>query len=479
MKKIFSIVICTMIFIAAACVLTACKPLDGKDNRSQYHITAAYENGVLTGSLDYELVNTTGNVLKEQQFLLYGQAYRSDAVHPAVKQASAYYGGASHGQMTVSDVKVAGVETTPELLGDDSEIVSVKFRDLYPNEKTIISMSFELQLAKVNHRLGITPHTVNLAQWYPTACPKSEDGAFLAYPYYSIGDPFCTDSADFDIKLTVPSDYKIAASASQTVNDGVYHLQAENMRDFAMVLSPEFTILESQVGNTTVRYCHYNDLKAEESLKIAEEALAYYNNYYQYPYDTYTVAETGFVHGGMEYPGLVLISDAAGEGYPEVIVHETAHQWWYGLVGNDEVQDAWMDEGLTDFMTTLFYDHHAQYGVSRTDRIMKKLAAYLTYVDVYSSLNGQVDTSMNRALNEFKNEQEYTYMTYVKGELMFDTLRTTIGESKFDKALKSYCKHFAHKRATPADMISEFSKAAGTDLEPFFNSWLEGKVALT
>jgi aminopeptidase N len=66
----------------------------------------------------------------------------------------------------------------------------------------------------------------------------------------------------------------------------------------------------------------------------------------------------------MEYPALVMISDNIGEhiSYEEVIVHEVAHQWWYSLVGNDQINYGFLDEGLTEYSTILFFENNPEYG---------------------------------------------------------------------------------------------------------------------
>ena len=112
-------------------------------------------------------------------------------------------------------------------------------------------------------------------------------------------------------------------------------------------------------GKTKVSYM--SCLEDEEVLTIIHlirEVVEFFSKIFgEYPYKTLTVVKTPFVYGGMEYPNLVFVSDSVNskEELYKVVVHEIAHQWWYGIVGNNEYTYPWLDEALTEFSTILFY----------------------------------------------------------------------------------------------------------------------------
>ena len=182
----------------------------------------------------------------------------------------------------------------------------------------------------------------------------------------------------------------------------------------------------------------------------------------------------------MEYPNLVIISDSIGDynDYVNVIVHETAHQWWYGLVGNNEFDYGWLDEGLTDYSTALFYKFNEDYGVDFAEIIKNTTNSYVNFVEVYTKVLGGVDTTMNRPLNAYNTEPEYVYMAYVKGALLFDSLRENVGEEKFLTVLKKYFENYRFKNATPDDLVGVFEKYLGYEMKGFFDSWINGKVVV-
>lgn len=460
---------------------------DLSKNMSTYTINAQYDDTThtVTANMSVDYVNNYNVELKELQFHLYGAAYREGARFSPIaanEESAAYPSGKSYGGMEVSAVKVKGAEQTPVIGGSDNDILVVNLGgDLLPGAKISLSIDFKVTLANVRHRLGWYGKSVNLGNFYPVACVY-EDGAFRAEPYYSNGDPFYSEAANYNVTLQYPSKYKMASTgkSTDTAGDGVVvsTVKAEAVRDFAVVLG-EFEVMTATAGETSINYYYYADAAPEKSLQAAVDSVTTFSEMFgAYPYDNYDVVQTAFLQGGMEYPNLSMISDALNASvYVDAIVHETAHQWWYGVVGNDEIKNAWMDEALTEYSTSLFYSKHAEYNVDFEKRIGDALSAYLLYTELYKpGLNA--DTSMNRSLGEYVDNMEYTYMTYVKGQLMFDNLRRTIGDDNFYSALKKYYTENYLKIAAPDNMIACFEKTSARELKSYFNSWIEGKVQL-
>ena len=194
------------------------------------------------------------------------------------------------------------------------------------------------------------------------------------------------------------------------------------------------------------------------------------------------VAESNFCIGGMEFPNLVYISDAIEdfETYQYVIVHEIAHQWWYGVVGNNQTKDSWLDEGLAEYSSALFYSHNKGYTTTYESLVKKANTSMGVYQTIFEKVYGKEnDDSMTRNLKEFKTETEYVYNAYIKGFLLYDSLSSLLSEKVIIKCLKSYYKTYAFKIATPELLIAEFEKVTSCNLEPMFKSWLSGSVKST
>ena len=182
----------------------------------------------------------------------------------------------------------------------------------------------------------------------------------------------------------------------------------------------------------------------------------------------------------MEYPNLSLISKDISnyDDYLNVIVHETAHQWWYNLVGNDEYHEPWLDEALTEFSCVLFYDLNKGYNYNHEDMIDSAHQNFVFYQSVYNDVMGKVSSDMRRAIDEYQTEPEYTFTVYVKGVLMFDSLYNLIGKNNFYKAIKKYAQDNVYKISKEPNLIACFESASGASLENFFDCWLGGKVII-
>lgn len=459
----------------------------GKTARTNYEITASYSSGVVTGTANVEFYNSTENTFKELKFNLFANAFRKGATHLPINTQyahQAYYAGESYGDMQILSVYSGETALENEIKGEDENILVVTLlEEVFPEESVTVTINYKITLAKVNARTGITAHTVNLANFYPVLCGIDKNG-FFECVYYATGDPYFSDCADYEVTFSTPLEYVVASSGtllSSTEADGVrtQKYSLSNARSFALVASTEFEILTQTIGGKTVNYYYYNDNSPEESLKTAILSLSYFGETFgDFAYDTLAVVETGFVQGGMEFPALVMISDALEEGaYKEVIVHETAHQWWMAGVGNNEILYPFLDEALAEYSVVLFYENHAEYGFTRESLMDISKKTYNVFCSVYEKLFGNVNTAMLRSLGEYTSEYEYVNVTYVKGAIMFDELRKFVGDEKFFKALKDYYEDYCYKNACPDDLISVFERY-GKGAEGFINGFLEGKVIL-
>lgn len=469
----------TLIFVGVGCKKTT-------NGHSRYEITAEYvpETKTLTGAVKFTFENTTEEEISLLKFQLYPNAYREDALYRPVSEAytsAAYYAGESYGEIVISSVNGA---KNWEVMGEDENILYVYLtQSLYPGDKVVLDIAFMTKLANIAHRTGVTEKTVNLGNFFPILCGR-KDGGFCETVYYSDGDPFYSDCAEYKMTLTLPKEYLAAATGKieeERILESkkVYTMSATNVRDFALVLSDKFRVSSAQVNGKTLSYYYYADETPSETLSCAKEAFAYFEHTFgEYPYPTYTVAQTGFCYGGMEYPCLAMLSDNLKS--PEKIralVHETAHQWWYGVVGSDQIENAWQDEGLAEYSTLAFFENYEKYGYTREDLTTEALKEYRSYYDVYGSVLGRTDTRMTRHLKDFISDYEYKCLAYDKGVIMLDTLRKSVGDKKFFNGLKRYYQDNRFQIATPENLIGAFEKT-GADVRGFFDSFLEGKAIL-
>lgn len=487
-KKYLLLALLPLVFLFAGCKQD--EVLKASKNLTTYNIDITLnDDKTMTCTQTVEYRNNTGTSLDNIMFHLYPQSFRigaSSSVVSSLNYKKCYYNGSSAGGLTITSQKVNNVDSTIDICGNDEDIANVQLpATLQPGDSVDIYFEYTVTIPNINHRFGYGDDTINIANFYPIAC-MYEDGNFVIDSYHYNGDPFYSEVANYNVNITANSNLVLANSGEVTSivegeNTKTYNMQALTVRDFAMVLSDKFSVVSDTVGDTTINYYYYSNQYPNEAIKTAVDSVTTFNKLFgTYPYKTLSVVESDFVHGGMEYPNLVLISDMVDvqSDYINVIVHEIAHQWWYGIVGNNEYQYGWLDEGLTEYSTILFYDENPEYNVNTSELIKNTTNSYVTFVDVYTKVFSTVDTTMNRKLNEYSNESEYVYIAYVKGMLIFDTLKDLLGREKFIKCLQTYFSDNKFKIATPDSLIQAFNKGSNNNLNDVFASWINGKVKI-
>ena len=471
-----------------------CKKKDDIDklskNLTSYEINLDVncETKKVTANQTIEYVNNTNNILKFVKFHLYPQFFEEGATEYVISQThmnTAYPNGLSFAEFNIDRVKVGNKDKEIVYENEFDSILVVQLNSsLMPGEKDIIYIEYSFTLPNCCHRFGYGENTINLANFYPIAC-VFDNGKFNTNGYNSNGDPFYSDMSNYCVNISLDKQY-IATGTGIKENEKIenelkkVNFSAKLVRDFAMVVSNKFEVVNSQVNDTLIEYYYFKDDNKNRSLQAGVDAIKTFSKLFgEYPYKSYSIVQTDFVHGGMEYPNLVMISSQIenDDDYLNVIIHETAHQWWYGIVGNDEYIYPWLDEALTEFSTILFYDNNKGYKLTHKQMINSSKENYSLFISVYEDVLGSIDTSM-RAVNQYSTEPEYTYCTYVKGVLMYESLYQLIGEKDFIKGLKIYFENNKYTNAEPKNLIKSFEQASNKKLENFFSSWINGKVVI-
>ncbi len=458
---------------------------------STYTIDIDYNDATHSFCAEQEVcyVNNSDNAFTNLYFHLYPNAFREDAKESPVSisnKSKAYPNGDSFGNIEIQRVEVAKKETSFKIGGEDENLLIIPLKEkLYPDESVALTMEYTVTIPNVHHRFGYGEDTVNIANFYPIACVYEDGKGFVTDLYCANGDPFYSDIANYNISITYNNDLKLASSGDVVSNKKkdktTTKIQAKKVRDFAFVLSKKFECKTQKINNVEVKYFYYNDVKAEESLKVCTQALKFFSDKFgEYPYKQISIVQSNFVYGGMEYPNMVLISDdLSHENANYVIVHEIAHQWWYGVIGNDQYNEAWIDESLTEYSTALFFENHKEYGFDYKTLVTSANSSFKFYYDIYKSVCDEVDTSMNRSISEFDTEPEYVHSIYTQGVIMYDSLRELIGEKRFYSCCKKYFDKFQYQNVSGADLINSFSRGCGRNLENFFESFLDGNVFIS
>lgn len=476
----------------------------GAEKRNQYSLELSLDNTkkILTGKQSVSYINNSDITLNEVCFHLYPNAFKTKTTAPVDPNdfSQAYPNGFSSGYITLTSLKEAGNTAKYTIEGTDGTVLRIKLKTpLKKGERVNLSFEYTVNLPNCLGRFGYGDKSINLCNFYPIACIYDSRG-FNTDPYYEIGDPFYSDVADYNITISLPKDYTIATTGqikTENTNDTnkITTIEAKAVRDYAAVVSNQFKCLEKKVGDTTVYSYYYNstdDSLGKLSLTTGANSIELYEKLYgDYPYKTFSVAQTDFYIGGMEYPNLVLIDKSlyAQGAYSEmilkyVIAHETAHQWWYAMVGNNEVLEPWLDEALTDFTTQLYFTYY--------ETTEYASAVYKAQVDYPYSL---YSTYLKEVLSKVSDDKKHTGMAYVdmptywyydntiysilvysKGVKIFDAIRADMGDQAFFAALRNYYKENSLGNTTKDILIKAFSDASGKNMTDFINGMLRGNL---
>lgn len=484
MKKIGLTLSLILLLLCSVVTVGGCS---NKSTRTEYQISCTLLNHTLTGTETVNFYNHTDNTVEQLKFNLYANAFRKGAKYSPIGAqytSRAYPNGLSYGDVQIKSVVYDGNQVEFSIGGEDQNVLIVPLgKEIFPQERAKVTIEYVINLANVIARTGYNADTINLANFYPILCGLDENG-FYECLYYSEGDPYFSDCSDYNVTFTCDKKYVVASSGTLTEENAIDGLterkySMQNTRSFALVLSEKFKTLNENYNGIDITYYYYNDQNAQGSLEYTKKSIDYFTNTFgAYPYKTYAVVQTKFIQGGMEFPALVMISDNLEEkAYGEVIVHETAHQWWQTTVGNNEVEYGFLDEGLAEYSVVLFYENHPEYKMTRELMITSSEKTYKVFCSVYDKVLGGVNTTMIRSLKDFSGEYEYVNIAYIKPCIMYDYLRETVGDELFFKGLKKYYENYKFKNVTPYEIVGVYEKL-GADSNGFFQSFYDGKVII-
>jgi len=315
---------------------------------------------------------------------------------------------------------------------------------------------------------GWTGRQSSLIDWFPFVPPYLPQSGWLMREPWGYGENLAYPLADFLVQLTFSGDAPtVAASALplQTGSSLLYSLPAA--RTFTLSASPEFVVTSSSAdGITFLSYAFPEDAAAgEAALAYTQSAAQTYARFYgPYPHSSLSVVETT-LNDGLESDGLYFLAQGFYQSYDGTAannlamigVHETAHQWFFGVISNDQAQEPWLDEALATYSEHLYYETNAP-GLLRW--------WYNARITAYAP-SGFVDTRLYNT-SSFRS---YVDAVYLRGALFLDALRERMGDEAFLAFLRDYVNRHRGHLAT-ADtffaVLAEHTRQADDLIASFF-----------
>ena len=344
-----------------------------------------------------------------------------------------------------------------------------------------------------------------LGQWYPRMAVYDDVHGWNTLPYLGAGE-FYLEFGDFDVSLTVPAGFQIAATgmlANPTMirtaqerarlakafeNPGqvvsvitrpeavanatrkvpgtrTWRFTASGARDFAWATGPDLRWDASTWDGIVVQTFYHADATPwEEANTMVRFALRHFSGALgQYPWPQVSAIE-GLIEG-MEYPMVIFCpSLQKREDQYWVLMHELGHQWFPMQVGSDERRYPWMDEGFNTFAD---YDAAEAFfkGSAYGDTVRRELLSAYTATAIPGSEQPMITKP---------DEVRQLYWTaYQKPALMLTILRESVlGRDEFDRAFREYARRWKGKHPQPADFFRTMSNETGRDLDWFWRGWI-------
>ncbi len=399
---------------------------------------------------------------------------------------------------------------------DDTILDITLNHSLAPGDTLNFELKWNARIHPHLDRSGWEGQQFDFAQWYPKFVVYDENG-WHDDPFGDWGE-FYGEIGNFTVKIDLPidqvvgatgevvdgdpgwkavavdtsivwekwhKDFKVAraeylaeldSSARRTVT-----FFAENVHDFAWICSPEFVYEHGVWNGVDIHVLFKTEVGSAWSrdvVRYGEQAVRWLSEKFgMYPWPQMTITQA-LLSGGMEYP--MLIMDASDS--ESLTVHEIGHNWFYGLLGNDELDDAWLDEGFTSFQTTWYKQHHYPdngYDLTRnnitqfeSDHLPRQMYLEADLKPVVRYVLSPANQPLALHSFDYSDWASYRSNVYDKGSIMLQSLKAYLGEDRFLAGMRLYFDRWAQKHVNEARFIKAMEDGSGEELDWFFDQWL-------
>jgi len=495
------------------------QPLSPRIASYTISVTLDAERKVLQGKETLRWRNTSKDRIRELRFHLYLNAFKNSKSTFMTESGGQLRGdrmeAGGWGWIDVASMKVRDGEELKSKMefihpDDDNTMDQTVFRvplskPVLPNQLIVLDIDFTAKLPAVFARTGYNQDFFMVGQWFPkigvyepAGMRYATQGQWNCHQFHANSE-FYADYGVYDVDMTVPANYVVGATGileNERVNGDstktcFYH--AEDIHDFSWTASPLYKVVEDQWKHVKIRLLIQPDrLKgnAQRYIQSVKAALAFFDEHVgKYPYPNLTIVDPqwgAFGAGGMEYP--TLITGGSFWAVPDgirlvevVTIHEFGHQYFYGLVGSNEFEEAWLDEGITQYYETRIMD--VTYGVKTS------AADFMGFHvgDFEITRSGYTGLSNPRIAPTYANSWDYKAggygsMTYDKTATFLTTLQRMIGADVMDEVMKTYFERWKFKHPCSRDFIAVVNEVVhkrlgdkfGKDMNWFFDQVLYG-----
>lgn len=403
---------------------------------------------------------------------------------------------------------------------------------LKPGDTVIINTPFNVKIPKgIFSRLGHMGQSYQITQWYPKPAVFDNDG-WHQMPYLDQGE-FYSEYGTFDVSITLPKNYVVGATGDLANGDReiewlnkiaeitakkdsfdyqdmsfpkssnqtkTLHYHQEKVHDFAWFADKRYHVLKGEVElpysrRKVTTWAMFTNNEADlwmNSIEYLNDATYYYSKWNgDYPYNHVTAVDGALTAGGgMEYPNITVIGQSGNDfGLETVIMHEVGHNWFYGILGSNERDHPWMDEGLNSMNENRYIEtKYPNRRLVGSDSVVERTPLKLFDITQYKhKASYELAYLFNQRRNldqpiEF-DAAEYTSLNYggivySKTAIVFDYLMAYLGEDVYDNCMQRYFNEWKFKHPQPENLQNIFEEETGKDLKWFFNDLIKTTKSL-
>ncbi len=486
------------------------EPLSPRIANYKIDVTLNPENKQLKGSEILLWRNSSPDEIKDLQFHLYLNAFKNE-LSTFMKES----GGIHRGQKLDQVDGWGWSEITRMVLNENTDLTErmefIQPDDGNPDDQTVLrvvldepvkpgeeirlDIEFTARLPEVFARTGYKGDFYMVGQWFPKIGVYESAGDRYAVQgqwnchQFHLNSEFFADYGVYEVTITLPENYVVGATGTlieeEKNQDSTKSLTyyCEDVHDFAWTADPNYIVIEDQWRHVKIKYLAHpgRDSQIKRHVGAAKIALEFFDDWYgPYPYPTLTIVDPryrAFGAGGMEYPTLITTGSfwmlPEGILLPELVtIHEFGHNYWYGILGSNEFEEAWLDEGLTTYSEIKIMDqYYDQNGGSAISFLG------LNIDDSQLQWSGYRRVAKGDAI--YKNSWEYDRggygaFSYDKPALMLLTLQNYIGTEEMKRVMRAYYDRFKFKHPTSRDFINTVNEITEEDYNWYFDQVLYG-----
>jgi len=388
-----------------------------------------------------------------------------------------------YGDISVSSLKQDGKDVYYEV--NETILLARLNKPLLPGKKTKLSMVFTAQVPLQIRRSGkLNKEGVDMTmtQWFPKLAEYDAEG-WHPNPY--IGREFHGVWGNYSVNITIDKDYVVGGTGYlQNANEvghgytdkepkkndsetNTWKFYAPNVHDFAWAADPDYIhdIKKSESG-VDLHFFYKPTVKVEDWKKLQDDSVLlmkfFEENIGPYPWKQYSIIQGG--DGGMEYAMCTMITgERSYSSLLGVTAHEMAHAWFQHLLATNEAKHAWMDEGFTEYITSL--------SVNFVNNETPEFPHKSSYDRYYLLAKSGFEQAQTIHSDRYDYNFAYGASAYSKGSVFLSQLGYIIGKENLNKTLRRYYEEFKFKHPTPNDFKRIAEKVSDLELEWYLNEW--------